>query len=177
MKVGWAWWLVGVVGCAGQDADDDTDASLDSDVDTDVDITQVPPEGGDAVEAWLAAGHYLDWACEPEPHPPRDGSAHDPNRICSNDVLSGATGSGPYPVGAAAVKELYDDEGAIYGYAVSRRVTADAGGDGWYWYERIGARVPADGRGDLGAAKVVCVSCHQGADEAGGRDLVFTRVP
>ena len=60
-----------------------------------------------------------------------------------------------------------------------------ADGANWYWYERIeGSGVVADGTGDSGTAKSICVGCHAGAgiDAAhtptvGGRDQVYTPVP
>src|ERR1700746_1873789 len=69
---------------------------------------QAPPTTDpDAVAAWLAAGDYLSWHCEAEPHAARPPGAHNHNRICSNDALA-THGEGEYPVDAAAVKELYD---------------------------------------------------------------------
>jgi hypothetical protein len=127
---------------------------------------QLPPRGHAALAAWLGAGHYQAWACEPAPHAARPPGAHGENRICSNAALSAAE-DGPYPVGAAAVKELYRG-GALAGYAVGVKVAAPAAGASWYWYEAIGASVIAD-RVDHG----LCSGCHAGAP----RDFVFTRVP
>jgi hypothetical protein len=124
-----------------------------------------PPQGRDALAAWLAEGHYLGWACEDEPHPARPPGAHGANRICSNLALS-ESGSGTYPIGAASVKELYSN-GAISGFAVGRKLTAGADAASWYWYEAIGSRVVADGVG-VG----LCAGCHDGAP----RDNVFTHV-
>jgi hypothetical protein len=96
-------------------------------------------------------------------------------------------GDGPWPKGAAAVKELYRsaDDTEPMGYAVELKVADDsAGGAGWYWYERIGTDAVADGLGDSGAPKSICVSCHTaaGSDAAHtpteyGRDFVYTPVP
>src|SRR5262245_12569633 len=80
----------------------------------DVSNPQLPPRGSSDLYAWLDAGHYQTWQCEATMHPPRPGSGHGPNRICSNDVLAAApTGDGPYPVDAAAVKEVFDSSGGI----------------------------------------------------------------
>lgn len=134
---------------------------------------QTPPSSGRAdIEAWLAAGHYRAWHCEPTPHASRAPSPHGLNRICSNDALSGAAGDGPYPVGAAAVKELYGSPGAVTGVAVYLRVAEGSGGANWYWYERIGTRGVADGLGSSGTARTICVGCHASAP----RDFVFTHV-
>lgn len=126
---------------------------------------QRPPQGHAALSGWLAAGHYKAWACEPAPHPARPPGAHGENRICTNAALS-ATADGPYPIGAAAVKELYRS-GSITGYAVGLKIAAPAAGSSWYWYEAFGSSVIADG-----VDRSLCSNCHAGAP----RDYVFTRV-
>ncbi len=187
-----SWWVLGMMMACGADkeATDDTDVADTDMADTDamMDEAQTPPEGHEALTAWIAAGHYLDWACEPASHEARSPSPHGYNRICSNDLMS-AHGDGEYPVGAAAVKELYDDGGAtIVGYAVERHVAAGTSGGDWYWYEVVpltsGAPhdengVVADGYGDSGPAQAICVSCHSaaGADaDHPGHDFVYTQV-
>ena len=75
------------------------------------------------------------------------------------------------------MKELYDGiGGSIIGYAVAVKVDADsAGGDGWYWYERVHTSVCADATG-----VALCASCHVGADSSfapTSRDFAFTVVP
>jgi hypothetical protein len=128
---------------------------------------QVPARGHDDVMTWLAAGYYLSWTCEAAPHPPRSGSGHGPNRICSNDALSSFAGDGSFPVGAAAVKEVYGSAGAIRLYAVYRKVTAEDGGDSWYWFEGKGGEVVGNGEGDG-----TCTGCHARAPH----DFVYTVV-
>jgi hypothetical protein len=157
---------------------------------------QTPPMGRTAVEAWLSDGAYKGWAAEPAIHESRSPSPHNFNRIFSNDVLAAnATGTGPWPEGAAAVKELYASATATtpVGYAVYLKLAADsADGANWYWYERVppdsdaphdANGVVADGRGDSGNALQICVGCHgaAGTDAAhtptpGGRDQVYTPV-
>jgi hypothetical protein len=129
-----------------------------------LDDPQVPPRGSDDLITWIEAGHYLAWRCEAEVHPRRPGSGHSANRICSNDALVGSTGDGPYPVGAAAVKEVYSGD-AIGLYAVYRKVEAGGGGDSWYWFEGTRTDIVANGEGDG-----TCTGCHSGAP----RDFVFT---
>lgn len=129
------------------------------------DDPQLPPRGHAALSAWLVAGHYRDWACEDAPHAARPPGAHGTNRICSNAALS-ATVNGPYPIGAAAVKELYRN-GAVDGYAVGVKLASPAAGSSWYWYEAVGASVIADG-----VDRALCSGCHDNAP----RDFVFTRV-
>jgi hypothetical protein len=158
---------------------------------------QTPPQGADAVEAWLAQGYYKQWAAEAAVHESRDPSPHGYNRIFSNDLVAkNAASKADWPAGAAAVKELYasDDDDKPVGYAVYLKAEADsADGANWYWYERVPLDHPAphdakgvvaDGFGDQGPAKTICVSCHAAAGTdrphtptAGGRDQVYTPVP
>jgi hypothetical protein len=158
---------------------------------TEADASQTPPQGETNVKAWLAAGYYKSWACQPAEHPSRPPSPHSFNRICSNDLI--ASGSPPWPVGAAAVKELYngaaDAGGEIFGYAVYLKTADDAdGGNGgsWYWYEddppfNPDGGIVADGLGTMGAPMAICVSCHiaagSNAAHAGPGDFVYTQVP
>lgn len=155
-----------------------------------------PTTGRTDVEAWLAKASYKSWSCEPAVHASRDPSPHGFNKICSNDVISqAATGSGAWPKGAAAVKELYASatDTTPIGYAVYVKTDTDsADGASWYWYERVpldsqaphdGNGVVADGKGGTGPAKEICVGCHGGAGmdamhtpSPGGRDQVYTPV-
>jgi hypothetical protein len=157
---------------------------------------QTPPQGATAVEAWLSKGSYKDWQCESAVHASRDPSPHSFNRICSNDLISqNADGKSDWPAGAAAVKELYASADATkpVGYAVYLKTAAEsAAGAHWYWYERVpldsaaphdAQGVVADGMGDSGTAKSICVGCHvaAGSDAAHtpseyGRDEVYTPV-
>lgn len=126
---------------------------------------ELPPQGHIALQAWLAAGFYTTWACEEAAHPARPPGAHGTNRICSNAMLAGAT-AGAYPVGAASVKELWQD-GRVTGFAVGRKIAAGDAASSWYWYEAFGDRVIADG-----VDRRICVDCHADAP----RDFVFTQV-
>jgi hypothetical protein len=148
---------------------------------------QTPPREAAALEAWLKQGAYKDWECEPEVHASRSPSPHNFNRICTNAAISEhAQGEAAWPRGAAAVKELYPrlDAKTPSGYAVYLKTDAEsADGASWYWYERIDTQVVADGLGDKGSAKTICVGCHiaAGSDPAhtpteGGRDQVYTPV-
>lgn len=158
---------------------------------------QTPPQEAVALEAWLAKGDYKTWKCESAVHAARMPSPHGFNKICSNDILSAdAAGTGAWKKGAAGVKELYaaETDTTPVGVAVYLKIADDsAGGDNWYYYERVpldsaaphdAKGVVADGFGSAGPAKMICVGCHAGAgmDAAhtptvGGRDFVYTPVP
>jgi hypothetical protein len=122
---------------------------------------------------------YKQWKCEPEAHDGRSPSPHGKNRVCSNARLS-AAGAGEYPVDAASVKELFAADGVtVSGYGVARHVKSGSTGDTWYWYERTASGVVADGTGEAGSPKTVCVACHAGAGSDAmhsGHDFVYTQV-
>src|SRR5262245_7931514 len=190
-----ALWLLA---CGSDDAmqENDDDQSAATEESPAMNGDQTPPQGAAALMAWLEAGKYEDWACEDDIHEARSPSPHGWNRICSNEAISEhAAGTGDWPAGAAAVKELYADATATVpiGYAVYLKTKADsADGANWYWYEVVPSDHPAphdengivaDGMGDDGPAKKICVSCHglAGSDDmhspsAGGRDQVYTPV-
>ena len=162
---------------------------------------QLPPiTGYKDVEAWLTKGAYKDWHCETAVHAARSPSPHGMNRICNNaKITAQPAGKGEYPVGAASVKELFDDAGtSIIGYAVA--VHTSAGGDtsNWYWYERNpsinapaksgSAGLVADGIGPNegiagGPTEKVCTGCHTAAGSdaphitTDSHDFVYTHVP
>jgi hypothetical protein len=178
-------WLVTsiVAACGGGPQGATTPAKADTQL---VAADQLPPTGAAELEAWLATGKYKAWTCEPSVHAARQPSPHGFNRICSNTAITdNAGGTAPWPVGAAAVKEMYQSATATQpmGYAVYLKAAESADGAGWYWYERIEADQIADGRGDSGPAKRICAGCHKaaGTDTAhtpsmGARDQVYTPV-
>ena len=141
-----------------------------------------PATGTEAeVNAWLGLAEYTKgkWKCETAPHAARSPSPHGTNRICSN-VTTSAHGAGEFPVGSAAVKELYDSAGtAVVGHAVYVKMKA-GGGESFYWFESTKADgVVANGVGERGAARTICVGCHDGAGSDAnhsGHDEVYTQV-
>jgi hypothetical protein len=152
---------------------------------------QTPPQGAANVQAWLAKGYYKQWASEPAIHASRVPSPHGFNRIFSNGAIAGAAASGgPWPEGAAAVKELYNSaaDTTPVGYAVYLKTAGDSmAGASWYYYEQVPPSVPtstlphdanglvADGFGTMnsGPPYTICVSCHAAA----GSDTMHTPTP
>lgn len=165
-----------------------------------VDDPELPPTTGfEDVEAWLGKGYYKAWHCEGGPHDARSPSPHGINRICNNAKLTGFTSKSEYPVGAAAVKELYNaDGGTIIGYAVEVHTSAGTDTSNWYWYERnptLGAPAkngsaglvadgvgPSEGTAGTGTEQI-CTGCHRAAgsdaahDTNDSHDFVYTHVP
>lgn len=129
---------------------------------------EVPPIESRAMEQWLDDGTYLEWTCEPALRPPRGESPHGQARICQNALLRDDEGNGPYPLGAASVKEQGDND-VVEIVSVVVRGSEDDGGAGWYWWrrnERLGNVL----LGDFGVGE--CTDCHAAAP----RDFVFTRL-
>ncbi len=98
-----------------------------------------------------------------------------PVRVFLDAKMEGSlkAGNASHPVGAAIVKEMYNEKGdQLMGWAVMVKTDADsAGGKGWFWYEttntRDAAKVVASGNGVPG-----CFGCH-----SVGADFVLTSFP
>ncbi len=128
------------------------------------------PTNSDELLPWLEDGMYLDWPSESGIHDATNGSPHGRVRVFINGALDDSlTNAQPaHPMGAAAVKELYDGNDGFLGWAVAVKTDADSmGGEGWYWYEKIGDNVVADGNG-VG----LCTGCH-----SNGVDYFTTTYP
>jgi hypothetical protein len=167
------------LGCGGDEAESPAAEDAEGDAQT------PPTTSAEDIESWLEAGDYQDWACETAEHAQLKVSPHGFNRVCSNDLASGFNGAvdEERPTGTASVKELYDDASALVGYAVALKMAADsAAGANWFWYERIGDEVAANGLGNAATPKSVCVGCHIGAgsdadhDVMGSADYVYLQV-
>jgi hypothetical protein len=131
---------------------------------------ELPPQGHTALEAWLGAGHYKSWTCEMGISDKRLNGAHGRHRICSNRLLIDST-AGPYPIGAASVKEMYAADDRPNGYAVGLKVGEGTGEESWYWYERTGTSPTSSPVADGVAVKICGMECHAVAP----RDHVFIR--
>ena len=69
-------------------------------------------------------------------------------------------GNASHPAGSAAVKEMYDAEGKLQGWAVMVKTSNNsANGKGWFWYEVTcttdGSKPVASGNG-----VPLCFGCH-----------------
>jgi hypothetical protein len=131
---------------------------------------ELPPQGQAALEAWLTAGHYKGWTCEDGIHDKRFNGAHGRHRICSNRLLKESL-DGPYPVGAASVKEMFEADGRFNGFAVGLKVAPGLEASTWYWYERTGTSPTSRPVADEVGAKLCGPDCHLKAP----RDQVFIR--
>ena len=76
------------------------------------------------------------------------------------------------PTGAGIVKEMYDADNQLQGWAVMVKTAADSdGGKGWFWYEITST---TDGSTPVAAGNGVplCFGCH-----GVGNDFVLTEFP
>lgn len=138
-------------------------------------VNEVPVEG-EALNAWLQTGSYLDYPAEAEVH--RSSGPHGAGvRTFFNPILDRATRAGltEWPVGSAAIKELYDSGGNLDGWAVEVKVNEDSSvgtlGGGWYWYEVLSTDPSASPVAD-GTGVRLCAGCH-----SGGVDFMTTPFP
>jgi hypothetical protein len=190
--------------------EDDAEASVDSGANADASVDrasapdvvfdeegglqagpQTPPQGRAALVPWLQEGDYRRWDCQRNAHVAPAPSAHAQTRICFNTAWINTLPSQIFPVGAAAVKELYNPAlTEIVGYAVMLKVGAGNNPADWYWFQRVPAgtvnpMLPepiepdgtvADRVGSGGNALRLCASCHSTAGEAGtrGHHYAFT---
>ena len=97
-----------------------------------------------------------------------------PVRVFVNDTLDASmkAGNASHPVGSSAVKEMYDGDGNLQGWAVAQKTQADSdGGKGWFWYEVTST---TDGSSPVGIGNGIplCSGCH-----SIGTDFVLTKYP
>ena len=127
--------------------------------------------------AYLKSGEYRSFqAQETEMHPSRGPHSKFglPVRVFLDPLLDASlqAGNADHPAGSAAVKEMFDAEGVLEGWAVMVKTEAASdGGDGWFWYETT----DVEDRSNIVAAGngvPLCYSCH-----AGGDDFVLTDYP
>jgi hypothetical protein len=156
-------------GCGGGSDPPPAPPPVDAAADADPGTPQRPPVGQAALEAWLAQAFHQAWTCEDRIFPPRLTGTHGRHKICSNQAMLAST-SGPYPVGAASVKELYTTTDQPNGFAVGVKVEEGPGAHTWYWYERRGTSPSARPLAE-GVGVPDCAVCHGTAP----RDYVFIR--
>ena len=151
---------------AGTDAETGADAEPTSTTGEPGACNEVVPSEGAALLEYLREGSYRGFAAESGPHDsagPHFGNVQTYINDCLLESLS--AGNEPHPQGAAAVKELYGEDGTVVrGWAVMVKVAGGTDADGWYWYEVFDGREFANSV-DAG----LCVDCHASAGPDGIR--------
>ncbi len=136
----------------------------------------VPTELGELFSS-LQSGSYKGFTAQESSTHPSSGPHTKfglPVRVFLDAVLdaSMAAGNASHPIGSSAVKEMYDGDGNLQGWAVMVKTEADsAGGRGWFWYEITST---TDGSSPVAAGSGVplCFGCH-----STGKDFVLTGYP
>jgi hypothetical protein len=118
--------------------------------------TSIPTSGPEML-AWLQAGNYLDWAHESALHRSQGPHAQQVLTYFNEPLLASlAAGNATHPAGAASVKELFNRDSELVGWAVMVKAQDDSdGGNGWYWYEGFGTSFPYSAFGHP-----ACTGCH-----------------
>jgi hypothetical protein len=140
-------------------------------------VDSAVPTDQDELFKYLKSGGYKNFAAhESGPHPTRGPHTNIgwPVLVYLDPLLdaSMAAGNDSHPVGAASVKEMYDDDGDLQGWAVMVKTEPDsAGGRGWFWYEVTSTR-SGDEPVAIGNGVPLCLGCH-----FPGQDFVLTNYP
>ncbi len=140
-------------------------------------VSDTVPAEAEALFKYLQAGSYKSFAHEDAkhrskgPHPTPEGAAKAMVFAYFNSQLDESLkgGEATHPKGSAAVKEFYDDNDQLMGWAVSVKTDDDSQtGQGWFWYEVLST---TDGSNPVAAANgsPLCFGCH-----LAGRDFVLS---
>ncbi|MFT5368720.1 MAG: hypothetical protein ACI8V2_003687 [Candidatus Latescibacterota bacterium] len=138
--------------------------------------SEVPTNAEDLFK-YLQKGSYKQFtAHESALHPSRGPHTKYglPVQVYLNNRLdqSLSAGNKTHPAGSAVVKEMYDANSTLQGWAVMVKTQKDSDqGNGWFWYE-----VTSPTKGDkpvaAGNGVPMCFGCH-----ATGQDYVLTNYP
>ena len=126
---------------------------------------------------YLQSGRYKKFAAKESGNHPSAGPHTKvgwPVRVFLDPVLDASlkAGNTQHPTGAAAVKEMYNADGRLQGWAAMVKTQADgASGRGWFWYEITST---TDGSSPVASGNGVplCFGCH-----FSGKDFVRTGYP
>lgn len=141
------------------------------------DIDSPVPTEVDELFEYLQNGTYKSFAAkESEAHPSRGPHTNVgwPVRVFLDPTVNASLEAGrdSHPVGSSIVKEMFDDEGALQGWAVMVKTQDDsAGGKGWFWYETTSTTSAANPVA-AGNGVQLCQGCH-----FIGKDFVLTTYP
>jgi len=141
------------------------------------DSAETIPADADHLFAYLQAGKYKAFAAQESDRHPSAGphtKVGNDVRVFMNAALAQSLESAAeqHPAGAGVVKEMFNQEGKVRGWAVAIKTQADSqDGEGWYWYE---VKSTTDNSRPVAAANGVklCTGCH-----VLGQDFVLSAFP
>ncbi len=132
----------------------------------------------EALFAYLKSGAYKEFKTQEKEKHPSTGPHTQvglPVRVFMNDGIANSLASNrdEHPMGASIVKEMFNKNGELSGWAVM--VKTQDGSDnglGWFWYE-VTSTEDSGALAAMGNGVNGCISCHQ----IGNRDMVRTSFP
>jgi hypothetical protein len=141
------------------------------------DVDSAVPTDLQDLFSYLQDGSYKNFAAqESGQHPTRGPHTNVswPVRVFMDPLINAslAAGNTSHPAGSSIVKEMYNGDGDLQGWAVMVKTQDDsAGGKGWFWYEVTSTRSGSDPVA-AGNGVQLCQGCH-----FIGRDFVLTDYP
>jgi hypothetical protein len=126
---------------------------------------------------YLQEGSYKSFAAQESDKHPSAGPHTKvgwPVRVFMDPLINAslAAGNTSHPQGSSIVKEMYDGDGDLQGWAVMVKTSEDsAGGKGWFWYEVTSTKSGSDPVA-AGNGVQLCQGCH-----FIGKDFVLTGYP
>ena len=97
-----------------------------------------------------------------------------PVQVYLNETLDASlkAASASHPAGSAAIKEMFDKDNKLEGWAVMLKTADESdGGKGWFWYE-VTSTTDGSKPVRIGNGVTLCYGCH-----ASGKDYVLTAYP
>ena len=141
------------------------------------DVDSAVPTDPEELFRYLQKGSYKDFAAqESGEHPTRGPHTNVgwPVRVFLDPIIDAslAAGNTSHPAGSSIVKEMYNADGDLQGWAAMVKTSDDSdNGKGWFWYE-----ITSTSRGSdpvaAGNGVQLCQGCH-----FIGRDFVLTTYP
>ncbi len=135
------------------------------------------PTGRDELFEYLTSGGYKRFPARESRNHPTTGPHTKwgwPVRVFVNQTLDASmkAGNDAHPVGSGSVKEMYNADGNLQGWAVMLKTQAESDrGKGWFWYE-VTSTTDGSSPVGIGNGLPLCFGCH-----ASGKDYVLTGYP
>jgi hypothetical protein len=140
-------------------------------------VESVVPTDQTALFSYLRDGSYKNFAAKESASHPSAGPHTKvglPVRVFMDDKMDASlrADNESHPAGAAIVKEMYDAESKLQGWAVMVKTAADSDdGKGWFWYE-VTSTTDGSKPVAVGNGVPLCFGCH-----GAGLDFVLTAFP
>ena len=105
------------------------------------DVNSAVPTDKAELFSYLTSGAYTDFAAQVAGQHPTRGPHTDlgwPVRVFLDPIIAASleAGNTSHPAGSSLVKEMYNGDGDLQGWAAMVKTSDDsANGKGWFWYE------------------------------------------